>query len=110
MRTILPRINCTVIITVILAEAERKQRNRKENISHAEVVALIRPKIRTVTRPIQINLVEQGLTGKRMECCDGRGQRSINDVAECEEPHEKLATPNELICVFSDDKSEFKMA
>ena len=77
-------------------------------------MALKRPKIRTVTRPIQINLVEKGLTGKRMECCDGRGQRSIDDVAECGEPNEKLATPNELICVFSVDKclnkSEFKMA
>ena len=76
-------------------------------------MALTWPNIRTVTRPIQINLVEHGLTGKRMECCDGRGQRSINDVAECGGPKEKLTTPIELICVFSVDKylnkSEFKM-
>ena len=25
-----------------------------------------------------------------MECCDGRGQRSIDDFAECGEPKEKL--------------------
>ena len=28
---------------------------------------------------------------KRMECHDGRGQRSIDDVAECGGPKEKLA-------------------
>ena len=44
-----------------MAKAERQQRNHKVNLSHAEIVALIRPKIRTVTRLIQINLVEQGL-------------------------------------------------
>ena len=26
-----------------------------------------------------------------MECCDGRGQRSIDDVAECGGPEEKQA-------------------
>ena len=30
-------------------------------------------------------------TEKGMECCDGRGQRSIDDVAECGRPKEKLA-------------------
>ena len=49
-----------------------------------------------------------------MECCDGRGHRSIDDVAECVGPKEKLATPNELICLFSVDKylnkSEFEIA
>ena len=43
-----------------------------------------------------------------MEYYDGRGQRSIDDVAECGK------TSNELICVFSFDKClnkiEFKMA
>ena len=30
-------------------------------------------------------------TEKGMECCDGRGQRSIDDVSECGGPKEKLA-------------------
>ena len=50
----------------------------------------IRPNIRNVIRPIQINLVEQGQK-KGMECCDGRGQRTIDDVSECGGPKEKLA-------------------
>ena len=51
-------------------------------------------------------------TEKGMDCCDGRGQRSIDDVAECGGPTEK--TGNELIFVFSVDKylnkSEFRIA
>ena len=30
-------------------------------------------------------------TEKGMECCDGRGQRSIDDFAKCGGPKEKLA-------------------
>ena len=33
-----------------------------------------------------------------MECCDGRGQRSIDDVAECGGPKEKL-TMSFVICI-----------
>ena len=44
-----------------MVEAVRQQRNYKD-LSHAEIGLNtgIRPNIRTVTRPIQINLVEQG--------------------------------------------------
>ena len=45
-----------------------------------------------------------------MECCDGRGQRSIDDVAECGGPKK---TDNEFIYFSVDkylNKSEFKIA
>ena len=52
--------------------------------------------IRTVARPIQINLVKHRQK-KGMECCDGRGQRSIDDIAECGGPKEKF-TMSSLLC------------
>ena len=45
-----------------------------------------------------------------MERCDGRGQRSIDNVAECGRPKEKLAMSKFLCCVDKYlHKSEFKM-
>ena len=56
-----------------MVEAVRQQRHYKDNICHAEIIALIQAYsqiciinmyityiIRTVTRPIEINLVEKG--------------------------------------------------
>ena len=46
-----------------------------------------------------------------MECCDGRGERSIDDVAECGEPKEKRAMSKFLFSVDKYlNKSEFKIA
>ena len=82
-----------------MVEAVRQQRNNKDNLSRAEIMALIQANLRTVIRPIQINLVEQGQK-KGMECCDGRGQHSIDDVAESGGPKEKLAISSFLSFVF----------
>ena len=50
-------------------------------------------------------------TEKGMECCDGRGQRSIDDVAECGGSKEKLAMSSFVSSVDKYlNKTEFKMA
>ena len=50
--------------TVLMVEAARQQRHYKDNLSHAEIMyglnAGVRPNIRTVTRPIEITLAQQG--------------------------------------------------
>ena len=98
-----------------MVEAVRQQRNYKD-LSHAEIMALIQAygqiKNNFKADSYQPCRTEPG-TEKGMACYDGTGQRSIDDVAECGGPKEKLAMRS-LICVFPVDKymnkSDFKMA
>ena len=73
----------------------RQQRNYKNNLSHVEIVAKHKNCYKADSnRPCRIG------TEKGMECCDGRGQRSIDDVEECGAPKEKLAM-SKFLCFLS---------
>ena len=74
-----------------MVEVVRQQRHYKDNLSH-EIMALVQAydKYKNCYKADWNQPCWTG-TEKGMECCDGRGQHSINDVAECGGPKEKLA-------------------
>ena len=75
-----------------MAEAAQQQRHRTDNLSHAEIVVLIQAYTAKDKNCYKADTNQPCRTGteKGMECCDGRGQRSIDDVAECGGAKEKL--------------------
>ena len=85
-----------------MVEVVKLQRHYKDNLSHAEIMALMQA-YGQIKKLLQGRLKStlSNRNRKGMECCDGRGQRSIDDVAECGGPKK---TGNEQIVLFSVDK------
>ena len=69
----------------------RQQRNYKDNLSHAEIVPYYRHTAKYKNCYKADSNQPCRTETEKMECCDGRGQHSIDDVAECGGPKQKLA-------------------